>query len=528
MSQRKRLHLQHGYLSIIAVLLIVVIGFVGTAVAYMISASANSAINLQLSAQALYLADGGLEQAISKLTRPSLTDRTACAGLNISNTLGNGIYSVTATGPFYVSSASTLTGTLSAVATTIPVVNASGYQSMGRIMIDNELINYIRISGNSFLGVTRGVDGSTATSHASGTRVGQYQCTLSSQGGVPSLTAPANPSSPQGKRILQDNVQLQEAWAIGNRKGSNFTLVRWNQPSELAWSNASVAGTNALNGIAMLSYVDAWAVGDNGNFIHWDGNSWSLTMVSPNNIAYESVFCSASNDCHAVGANSGSTPAILHWKGASWTRIVPGGTTAKTDLKSVHCDASNDCWAVGDNKGKLFYRWNGATWTSEDESVLNSYTYNGVFCDSSNDCWAVGKNATFARKNGASWTNFATGLPSAQYNSIFCNSSSDCWAVGNVNSSRDLITHWNGTSWSRDSSNPTPIADLNDVNCVRADDCWAVGATSSGNNPALIHWDGNSWTQATTSGLPTDVVLNGIAIVGPQSHPESGWSESFA
>ncbi len=59
---------------------------------------------------------------------------------------------------------------------------ATGYSPSGRIMIDRELMNYSGISGSNFTGVTRGVDGTTAASHAAATRIGQYQCNLASQG----------------------------------------------------------------------------------------------------------------------------------------------------------------------------------------------------------------------------------------------------------------------------------------------------------------------------------------------------------
>lgn len=516
---------QRGFLSLVAVVLIMVMGFLGMALTYMLISGSASTTNYLQSSKALYLAEAGLEHATHVLNASSFTNRAPCLALTISNTLGAGSYSVATTGPFYVSSPSTLNGAITSTATIIPVVSTANYQASGRLMIDRELVNYAAISGNNFVGVIRGVSSTTAAAHNSATPVAQFQCALSSQGGVPSLTSPVNPGSPSGKRQIQDAVQLQEAWAVGNSSNNNFRIMRWNRPTEEQWSNASIAASNiSFNSVSMVSYVDGWAVGGTNTFLHWTGSAWTSVATGLTNVAFFGVYCTDGDNCHAVGNAQGGTPVIGHWNGTAWTRITPGGSISGANLRSVHCDAINDCWAAGTNSGGgRFYQWNGTTWTGISLAGLSGYTFNGVFCNTSTDCWAVGANATFARKSGASWANFATGLPAAQYNGIFCNSSTDCWAVGNTNGGRDLIVHWNGTAWSRDASNPTPATNLFEVSCANINDCWAVGANSS-----FVHWDGTSWTTFTTSGLPS-VQLNGIDIVfHPTLQPQAAWQENFA
>ena len=197
-----RLSKQKGFLVFIAVILIVVTGFIGLAVAEMFYSSSRSTTDYLQAAKALYLAESGIEDATHNLLAPTLTDRSACSGLSFTNAVGAGSYSVTSTGPFFASPPSTVSGALSATATTIPVVSTTNYQSSGRLMIDQELINYAAISGNDFIGVTRGIDGTTATTHASGVSVGQYQCNLATAGGVPVVTAPTTPNDPFGKNSV--------------------------------------------------------------------------------------------------------------------------------------------------------------------------------------------------------------------------------------------------------------------------------------------------------------------------------------
>jgi photosystem II stability/assembly factor-like uncharacterized protein len=396
-------------------------------------------------------------------------------------------------------------------------------------MIDRELINYTAINATNFLNATRGVDNSTAAAHASGAPVGQYQCRLSSSGGVPTLT-PANPGDPGGIRVLNQTIQLQEAWAVGNKPATNnFTFIHWNNPTEVAWSNSSVASASAvnLNSISMLSYADGWAVGANRTFVRWNGNTWtSQTPAAIPNVTMNGIYCNASNDCHAVGDRSGGNPTFARWNGISWSALSPSNGT-NVNLESVHCDASNDCWAVGG--GSAFYQWNGAGWTGVNVT-LSGATFNGVFCNSSTDCWAVGATNIFGRKNGASWANASVtergNIPSTQYNGIYCVGPSDCWAVGNANSSNNLFAHWNGTSWTRDTSNPTPVVNLLSVACMNTNDCWAVGA-ASGTQGTFFHWNGTSWTNIATSGMP-NVQMNSVAVIGPNNQPWSIWSENFS
>jgi Tfp pilus assembly protein PilX len=518
---------QQGFLALVAVLLIIVIGFLGIAVTYMFVGSTRATSDHFQSAQAFWLAESGLEQATYQLLASTLTNRSACSGLNISNTLGAGAYTITSTGPSYATP-STLNGALTAAATTVPVVSTAGYQSSGRLMIDRELMNYAAISGNTFVGVMRGIDTSVAATHFSGASVGQYQCNLSSQGGVTSLTTPTNPGDPFGKRILQEAVQLQDAWAVGDHSGSNYTLIRFNKPTEVTWNNAAAAGTLDLNDISMLSYVDGWAVGGSKTFLHWTGLVWNAVATGLGGSSYDAIFCNASNDCHAAG----KTRKIAHWNGAAWSNVTPTGSLANTNLVSINCDTSTDCWAVGSSAGGgKFYHGTGSplAWVGIDESALtvSANTVNSVFCNSANDCWAVGTGKTFARKNGANWADFVTALPAIQYNRVFCNSTSDCWTVGNVNGANDVIAHWNGSSWALDISNPTPIANLTDIKCAGTNDCWAVGSTKTGTNPAFVHWNGVNWVQVATSGLPLATGLNALAIISPNSQPQAAWQESY-
>lgn len=515
---KSKLHIkQNGFVAIVAVVLIVIFGFMGLVALYLVNGSVLASNNNLLSAQAFYMAESGLEHAIHELVGTSFSNRSTCAGItgsanftNISFSGSPGSFTVTANLQSPI--ASSLNGAITASATTITVFNASGYPGSGRIMIDKELMDYISISGNSFINVTRGVAGTAATAHASGAGVGQYQCYLNSQGGIPNL------SNAKAKRSVQETVQLPEGWAAGTA-ASGVPIFHWNKPTELQWSTASFPSLNSnAFSLYILSYADAWIVGQNYLLLHWDGNSWNLAIPpSGTTRNLNGVVCTTSNNCWAVG----NARSFLGWNGSSWAvQSVPD--LPNVAYRSVDCVNASDCWAVGvASSGNVMVHWNGSAWSRDPSRPTPATTLNGVRCAASNDCWAVGVSRTFIHWNGSSWTTHAAAaLPNVTFNGIDCSASSDCWAVGVSSGGRDVMAHWDGSAWSRDPSNPGSTT-LNAVRCNSSSDCWAVG-----NNSATIHWDGTSWSAISNPG-PGTIDLNAVGIIGYNTRPESAWQEVY-
>ena len=115
-------------------------------------------------------------------------------------------------------------------------------------------------------------------------------------------------------------------------------------------------------------------------------------------------------------------------------------------------------------------------------------------------------------------------------NAVAALSTSDAWAVGymndnNLNDSRTLTMHWDGTAWTVvDSPNPGSIPScsgantgnfINAVSMVASNDVWAVGFsfTCSGPlKPMALHWDGVQWNVVPTPKLISvdNAALNGV------------------
>lgn len=459
MHTHKALGKHRGFLMMVALMLIVVISFIGLAVSSMFVGISTSTINNLQSTQALYLAESGLEHATHLLLTPTITNRTNCSGLSVTNSLGKGNYTVSATGPFYVSSPTTLSSAINSTVTTLPVASTTAYRGAGRIMIDEELIDYTTIDGTNFIGVARGVDGSVAASHTAGTRIGQYQCNLTSQGGVPSLSSTS--LNLGGKRSLSESIQLEEGWAVGNNfSASSWNVTHWNVPAEKQWTSQtlSVSSPQNLTGVSIISNVDAWAVGSKGVALRYNGSAWALSNT---------------------------------------------GITGGDNLTGVSAISSQEAWACAD-QGKI-YKWTPATnWTSPSNPGNNPNSISMVDTNGSGTAdagWVVGAKKSAARYNGTTWASANTGI-TVDLNGVSTLSATDAWAVGNAG-----IFQWNGTNWS---SSTATSATLNSVSMIKSgnlDIGWAVGASS-----VALYYDGSSWTSKNT-GIAAGLTLMGVVTV---------------
>ncbi len=210
----------------------------------------------------------------------------------------------------------------------------------------------------------------------------------------------------------------------------------------------------------------AWAIGQNGVILYWDGSVWSTSASLGNDLS--DVFCISSNDCWAIGDRSGGSGTIAHWNGSSWSTSGFTNNSPNEDLYGIHCVASNDCWAVG-NKG--------------------------------------GGSGTIVRWNGSSWSTsgFTNNSPNEDLNGVHCIASNDCWAVGDRGGGTGSIAHWNGTSWSTAGiTNGSADDDLMAVHCSPAGSCWAVGKDGSAAQLSA----GTTWTANNFGGNDLNAVYS--------------------
>jgi Tfp pilus assembly protein PilX len=535
------LHRQKGYLMFVAVLLILLVGAFSVTMTSLFVGSAHTTGNFIQADNAYYLAEAGFEETARLLLTPILSgthSRIACGSItgnsNLTNTsFGPGTFTATTVTGSPVYMYTTLSSAIGNADTTIAVTSTGGFASAGRLVIDREIVNYGGISGNSFVGIQRGVNMSYNTPHANGTPVAQYQCNVSVTSGIPNLT-----SSLYQKKI-QQSLQLQEGWAGGALSGSSFVLTRWNRPTEVSWNSNLMASTSAatINSISMLSNADGWAVGnvDSLRFtlLRWNGFSWNL-ISSPSacsNQHLQGVSSVYMNEAWAVGPTTRSNGTcttggarrytVLRWNGTSWTALTPSTTpaipadnTSNQNLNAVHViDATKSGagtlgFTVGSNG--IILQYDGTNWiqvTSPTTTNLRS-----VYIVSPSEAWAVGNGGTILKWNGATWS-LVTSPTTRQLNSInmldytLSGTAKTGWAVGNSGTA----IAYNGSTWS--SSTTGSSVNLFGVALFFTNpnkDVWAVGESGT-----ILHFDGTSWSSITSN---VSQQLNAISLIPPQQY----------
>lgn len=197
-------------------------------------------------------------------------------------------------------------------------------------------------------------------------------------------------------------------WAVGQAyEGSQQrTLIEaWNGNAwQILPSPSPDPEFNELDGVAIISKMNAWAVGSTGFgplILHWDGAAWSqvaLTGFDPQDL-FTSVWASSSNDVWAVGWNGGGLGTFAaHWDGTSWTRFTTPTVGSSDLIRGVSGSASNDVWAVGRyQQGStiktLIQHWDGTSWTiaTSPNGPSNSELWD-VTTLSTGEAWVAGNS----------------------------------------------------------------------------------------------------------------------------------------
>lgn len=212
-----------------------------------------------------------------------------------------------------------------------------------------------------------------------------------------------------------------------------------------------------------------------------------------------SVWGTSATDVWTVGADAdGTGPYVLHYDGASWSRIATGITGV--DLWWVHGFAGGPVFAGG-TEGTIL-RIEGTTVTPMTTPGMN--TVFGIWGTSPTDVWAVG-GALGATGGGFTWHYDGTtwsdvplpaGFPDMDVVfKVWGRASGDVWFVG----THGRILHWNGTAFAEESATGTSRTLF--TTHMDSDTIVAVGGFGTG---VLLENDGTGWRDVvppSTSGL---------------------------
>jgi len=297
-------------------------------------------------------------------------------------------------------------------------------------------------------------------------------------------------------------------WASGD-EGATWTkaAAAYQAQPYATWTNASPPDSvGRVNAIAPLSTDDAWAAGQSGAILRWQGQEWTA-VTSPVTSPLNSLAFASPTDGWAVGDS-----AILRWDGSAWSVITD---TVGLGLMSVDVISPTDAWAVGDGGSAL--HWDGDEW----HAVATSTTLPLLSVDmvSSTDGWAVGGitiddmtgqfEGVVLRWNGANWATYTT--TNYILASVDMIASADGWITGGTNwASSGRLLHWDGVDWQQ-AAHPASSM-LSSVSMASSTEGWAAGPYYTASHPTFLHWNGDAWAEAS---LPTDERLWSVAALSP-------------
>lgn len=227
------------------------------------------------------------------------------------------------TAGFSTTSATTLTGTLPAIAfttlaanltisdTTVNVLSTSGFASpSGSILIDSEVISYAGVTSTSFTGCTRGASSTTAAAHTGSVGVAQYTT------GVTVNCASTTGFAASGTFYITANGSAPEAISYSGVTSTSFTGctrgVNGTPPSAHAAADA------------ILQYVGATGWGQSAAI----GFAVNLRLWSQSNFGENLLFNARGGAMNFWAVNA--TPTVID-RGQV---IVAGGTITQKDYTS--------------------------------------------------------------------------------------------------------------------------------------------------------------------------------------------------
>jgi hypothetical protein len=197
-------------------------------------------------------------------------------------------------------------------------------------------------------------------------------------------------------------------------------------------------------------------------------------------------------DVWAVGGASDGHPLVLHWDGSSWSKLpVPEGLGTEGTLTAVaRIPGTSQVWVSGtdqDTNG-IVARWTGSGWKTFGVRVAGGRS-GSLAAASSSSAWVVGGGTSSGSHtrdviyhwDGSAWTEVPVPSPSATHNSLMgvaVRSDSDAWAVGSFETGKKfhaLALHWNGSRWSRVTAPGVVLTAVSTVPGTR--EAWAVGST---------------------------------------------------
>jgi uncharacterized protein (TIGR03437 family) len=153
------------------------------------------------------------------------------------------------------------------------------------------------------------------------------------------------------------------------------------------WVEKDTGFPHHLWGVWGASANDAYAVGDFGTVLHFDGTVWTRVPGIPTQMTLSKIWGAGSTNIWAVGDYG----TILHFDGAAWTLQYSG---TQEHLYGIWGNSASNIYAVGGRGAVL--RYDGHMWSAEASGTTKLLA--GVW-GTSGSLWAAGDGVILHRRS---------------------------------------------------------------------------------------------------------------------------------
>ena len=204
-------------------------------------------------------------------------------------------------------------------------------------------------------------------------------------------------TAPNAKTITSGtSVWFRNIWTDGAGKG--WLVGAGGNLFELAdgsFTKKTSGTADDLVDVWAASSTEAWAVGERGTIVRWNGMTWAAVTPAVSTAALRGIWGSAANDVWVVGTEG----TILHFDGMTWSSTARADAGADAgapvfSLNDVWGSAADDVYAVG--SGGTILHFDGSSWSAQNSGT--GIPLNGVWGAGRNDVWVVGENGTILRR----------------------------------------------------------------------------------------------------------------------------------
>lgn len=266
-----------------------------------------------------------------------------------------------------------------------------------------------------------------------------------------------------------------ESRTVGFAVGEAGTIIKYDGDKWVSITSPTGTRLNKVNtdtlGVIAPNTIGGWAVGSSGVIVYYDTGTeaWALDaqsgIITAENLRGILIY-DVNTEAYAVGDNG----TILYWDGTIWA-VVASGTTET--LTGITYDDNGDLWICGDNGTLLKSTDYGVTWNAISSGVTKRLNY--IWFTVSRDVgYAVGADGIIlniipsTNTVSAISSGLPTGLGSMLF-SIDITSEMSGFVVGNAGN----ILFWDGNNF-YESPSPTQYA-LADVAGTSVNVVFAVG-----------------------------------------------------